>query len=131
VLIIDVDGFKQVNDDHGHLAGDELLKLLATELKSVCRTMDVVGRWGGDEFIMLIEGGMQEAGKQTIRLREWVCGNYTVNGRSGPKKLRIDASIGVAERRPKEPMKDLLARADADMYRDKARSRRGEASPRR
>ena len=123
VAIIDIDGFKKVNDDHGHLTGDELLKQFATELQSACRSKDVIGRWGGDEFIILLDCGRAEASAQIDRLRNWICGNYTVPGRTGPCKLRVNASIGLADHREDETIKEVLARADAAMYRDKAASR--------
>ncbi len=125
VAIIDLDRFKKVNDDHGHMTGDELLQQFATELGSACRSTDIVGRWGGDEFIILLECGLAEAKTQADRLRQWVCGNYTVHGKAGTIKLKVDAAFGLAEHMPGETMKDLLARADAEMYRNKAvRSRK-------
>jgi diguanylate cyclase (GGDEF)-like protein len=123
IVIIDIDEFKRVNDKHGHMAGDELLKQFATELRSVCRSTDTIGRWGGDEFILLLHCGIAEAIAQIDRLRKWVCGNYTVQANSVPRKLQVDASIGLAERLPGETMKELIERADAEMYRDKAASR--------
>jgi len=123
VAIIDIDGFKQVNDDYGHMVGDELLLAFATELKSRCRSTDVVGRWGGDEFIILLDCGIREARGRSNRIQEWVCGNYTVRGKSGPVKLRVDASFGLAEHLEGETMKELLARADAEMYQNKGASR--------
>jgi diguanylate cyclase len=120
VAIVDIDGFKKVNDEHGHLTGDELLKQFSTELLSACRSSDVIGRWGGDEFIIALEYGLTEASSQTERLSKWVCGNYSVQGTSAVQKLRVDASIGLAEHLPNESMKDLLARADAAMYKNKA-----------
>jgi diguanylate cyclase len=123
VAIIDIDGFKQVNDDHGHLVGDELLKQFATELRSASRSADIIGRWGGDEFILLMQCGLEEARAQADRLQAWVCGNYTVQGNCDPIKLRIEASLGLAEHLPGEKMKALIDRADAEMYRQKATSR--------
>ena len=123
VAIVDIDAFKKVNDEHGHLTGDELLKQFSVELVSACRSNDTIGRWGGDEFIIVLECSLSEASAQTERLSKWICGNYTVQGRSGPQKLRIDASIGLAEYLPDETMKDLLARADAAMYLNKAAAR--------
>jgi diguanylate cyclase (GGDEF)-like protein len=131
VAILDIDGFKPVNDEHGHLVGDELLRLFAEELKSRCRTTDIVGRWGGDEFIVLLDCGMGVARGQIDRIKEWVCGNYTVHGAQGAMKLHVDASIGVAEHARGESMKTLLARADAEMYRNKAASRKDGALARR
>ncbi|MGD0787844.1 MAG: GGDEF domain-containing protein [Terracidiphilus sp.] len=131
VAIVDIDGFKQVNDDHGHLAGDELLRQFAGKLRSACRSTDLIGRWGGDEFVIVLYCGIADARAQSDRFREWVCGSYTVQGSSGPGKLRVDASIGLAEHLPKETMKELLARADAAMYRNKAASRGDETRCRR
>jgi len=123
VAIIDIDGFKKVNDDHGHLVGDELLKQFATELRSASRSADIIGRWGGDEFILLMQCGLAEAKAQADRLQAWVCGNYTVRGNCAAIKLRVDASLGLAEHLPGETMKALIDRADTEMYRQKAASR--------
>lgn len=123
VAIADIDGFKKVNDQYGHLTGDELLKQFATELLSAGRSNDAIGRWGGDEFIIVLDCCLPEASAQTERLSKWVCGNYSIQGKSGPQKLRVDASIGLAQYVPVETMKELLARADAAMYRNKAAAR--------
>jgi diguanylate cyclase (GGDEF)-like protein len=123
VAILDLNKFKQVNDQHGHLVGDELLKQFAAKMRSVCRVTDTTGRWGGDEFILLLHCRLQEARAQIDRLREWVCVRYTLQGSSAPVKLRVSASIGVAERQAGETMKDLIDRADADMYREKVAAR--------
>jgi diguanylate cyclase (GGDEF)-like protein len=128
VAMIDIDRFKKVNDDHGHLTGDDLLKQFSTELRSACRATDVIGRWGGDEFILLFDCGLTEAERQTERLRKWVCGNYTVRGKAGEVKLQVEASIGLAERAAGEEMKELLARADAKMYEEKAAGRQQSGS---
>jgi diguanylate cyclase (GGDEF)-like protein len=119
VAIIDLNGFKLVNDEHGHLVGDDLLKQFANELKLASRSSDVIGRWGGDEFIILIDGGMTEAKAQSNRLKEWVCGDYTVEARTGSLKLTVCASFGLAEHRANESLKELLHRADAEMYEQK------------
>ncbi len=131
VALLDIDGFKQVNDQHGHLAGDELLKQFAGELKSRSRTTDLIGRWGGDEFIILLDCGLVAAKTQIGRLQEWVCGNYTINANSGPLKLKVGASIGLAEQREGESLKALVHRADADMYKQKAASRSNGNAARR
>jgi diguanylate cyclase (GGDEF)-like protein len=125
LAMVDIDGFKKVNDEHGHLTGDELLKQFAGELRSACRATDLIGRWGGDEFVILLDCRLPEAGAQIDRLRKWVCGDYTVRSKAGALKLRLDASIGLAEHLPQESMKALVARADAAMYDQKAASRPG------
>ena len=123
VAIVDIDSFKKVNDEYGHLTGDELLRQFAGELRSACRSTDLIGRWGGDEFLLLFDATLEEAEAQTERLRKWVCGSYTVTGKQGALKLQISASIGLASYAAGETMKDLLARADAAMYEQKATTR--------
>ncbi len=129
VAILDIDKFKQVNDEHGHLIGDELLKQFAAKMRSVCRVTDAIGRWGGDEFVLLLHCRLQEARAQIDRIREWVCVKYTLEGNNAPVKLRLQASIGLAERQPGETMKELIDRADAEMYREKAAARGGKNNP--
>jgi diguanylate cyclase (GGDEF)-like protein len=130
VAIIDINEFKRVNDKHGHLVGDELLKQFAEEMRSACRSTDIIGRWGGDEFMLLLNNcGIAEAQTQIDRLRGWVCGEYTVQGNSGAKTLRVDASIGLAERQPEETIKELVDRADARMYEQKAASQLNRNNP--
>jgi diguanylate cyclase (GGDEF)-like protein len=131
VAIVDIDDFKRVNDEHGHLVGDELLRQFAGELKSACRSTDVNGRWGGDEFILVLGARLAEAETQIERLRAWVCGSYPVVSRKGPMKLKLEASIGLAEHKPGERMNDLLARADAAMYARKDAARSGGTGVRR
>ena len=117
-----------VNDRHGHRAGDELLKQFGIELRQARRTTDVIGRWGGDEFILLLGYSFAEAQGQVDRLREWICGEYTVQAKAGAMKINVSASIGLAEHEANEKMKEVVARADAAMYQDKADSRaRGTA----
>ena len=131
IAIVDIDGFKKVNDDYGHIAGDELLKQFASELRSVCHSSDVIGRWGGDEFIILFNRDLIEAVAQRDRLQKWVCGNYSVETGTGTVKINVEASIGLAEHRPGEQLRDLFARADAAMYENKAVTRANSITVRR
>lgn len=123
--ILDIDEFKRVNDGQGHLAGDEVLRQFSNELRSACRATDVIGRWGGDEFIVLLDCGLAEAEGQMARVSKWVCGNYAVGGSGVQTRLHVGVSIGVAEYVPGESMKDLLERADREMYRSKEARRTG------
>jgi diguanylate cyclase (GGDEF)-like protein len=119
IALFDIDGFKHVNDTYGHVVGDELLKQFATELRSACRSSDIVGRWGEDEFVVLLECSLDVAAPQIERVSKWVCGSYVVDGIAGPIKLSLTASVGVAQFTPPESVKELLDRADAAMYRQK------------
>ena len=131
VAIVDIDDFKRVNDRYGHLAGDELLQKFAAELNSASRKTDLIGRWGGDEFILVLECGLALAAPQVERLSAWVCGDYVVRTGNATTKLRVDASIGLAERGAGETMKELLARADAAMYVRKSAARGKAGASRR
>ncbi len=120
ILMFDLNGFKQINDAYGHLAGDHLLKQFATELRSVFRSTDVVGRWGGDEFIVVLDCSLKDATSHIDRIRQWAFGQYTVETGAGPQKVSISAAIGAAARNPDESLQALIARADAAMYREKS-----------
>jgi diguanylate cyclase (GGDEF)-like protein len=130
VVMLDLNGFKQVNDTYGHQAGDDLLKQFSTELRSASRATDVVGRWGGDEFIVVLDGHLTEAQSHVARMQKWVFGGYTIQlGREGPK-VDMNAALGLAEWQPGESMPEVLARADALMYKQKAEvHKRSGAAP--
>jgi diguanylate cyclase (GGDEF)-like protein len=119
IVLLDLNGFKQVNDTYGHAAGDDVLKQFATELRGAFRTLDHVGRWGGDEFIVVLDCGLEDAHRHVERIRKWVFGEYTVACPGGSRKLHVDASLGVAEWQTAESIAQMFARTDADMYSEK------------
>ncbi|MBI4877594.1 MAG: diguanylate cyclase [Acidobacteria bacterium] len=119
LVFFDLNGFKQINDRHGHLAGDEVLKQFATQLQSFFRSTDVVGRWGGDEFIAVVDCGLEAARTRIERLREWVFGDYTIEVGGTAIQTRVRAAVGLAAWNPGETLAALLARADEAMYEDK------------
>jgi diguanylate cyclase (GGDEF)-like protein len=122
--ILDLNDFKRVNDRFGHPAGDDLLKQFATELRSVVRPTDVVGRWGGDEFVMVLDCDLAEATGRVERAQKWVSGDYTLQCAAGPQKISVEAAAGLAQWQSGETAQVLLERADAAMYRQKAEMRR-------
>jgi len=122
VISLDLNGFKQLNDTYGHAAGDDLLRQFAAELKTVFRTHDVIGRVGGDEFIVLVDGDLAVAGARRERIQRWVNGRYKVNANPDAPKVTVTAAAGVAQWNPGESMQDVLSRADAAMYEDKRAS---------
>ncbi|MFZ0396191.1 MAG: GGDEF domain-containing protein [Terracidiphilus sp.] len=128
VAILDIDGFKAVNDRHGHVAGDGLLRQFANELRAACRSKDIVGRWGGDEFLIVLDCPLADAEAQIERVRAWVCGPYTVEGTTGTLKVEVSASMGLAAFTPPEILEQLLDRADGAMYRNKSAAKAGTAS---
>jgi diguanylate cyclase (GGDEF)-like protein/PAS domain S-box-containing protein len=94
VLFLDLDGFKQVNDTHGHAAGDELLRIVAARLRRVVRAQDVVCRIGGDEFACMI-GGMDDP-VQLTRLADKMIDAVSKPCTVGPLHLMVEASMGIA-----------------------------------
>jgi diguanylate cyclase (GGDEF)-like protein len=126
VAILDLNEFKQVNDRYGHPAGDSLLKQFAHELSTHLRSTDVVGRWSGDEFIVVLDCDLDSAKTQLDRLRQWAFGDYTIQLGTGVEvvKVRVDAAIGVVQWRPGKTMQEVIELADAAMYREKKRGRK-------
>ncbi len=123
--MLDVNKLKRVNDQHGHLAGDSLLQQFAQELRSAMRSSDVIGRWGGDEFMIVMDGDMAGATAQLERLHKWVFGDYTIRpGKgTGEVKVHVDAAIGVTQWQPGQTLKDVVEQADAAMYQQKQKAR--------
>jgi diguanylate cyclase (GGDEF)-like protein len=122
VLLLDLNGFKQLNDTCGHSAADELLKLFSAELKSCFRTTDIVGRLGGDEFIAVVECSLPDADKHIERITRWVFGEYTIHVGNTTRKVAVSAAVGAAEWQEGDSLRTVLDRADAGMYRDKRRN---------
>jgi diguanylate cyclase (GGDEF)-like protein len=96
VLMIDIQRLRQVNEEYGNLVGDLLLKEFARELRASCRFSDLVARWGGDEFVVVLDTVGAEAHSQMARLHSWICGPYHVPARAGQVSVRLDVSFGLA-----------------------------------
>lgn len=117
VVVCDLDGFKQVNDRFGHLVGNELLKIIADELKAACRNYDYVARMGGDEFVVvmpriesfILEERLRDFDNLVIDAGVRLCGDRVVSLSAGYALLNNDAADA----------EGLLAEADRRMYRRK------------
>ena len=115
VLYIDLDGFKPVNDTHGHQAGDLLLKVFSQRLHGAVRTADTAARLGGDEFAVLLHGPIDHEGVETALARIRAELDVRVD-LGGGRSAKVGASIGVAFSGPDTDIDGLIRRADLAMY---------------
>jgi diguanylate cyclase (GGDEF)-like protein len=121
VLMVDIDNFKTVNDTHGHPTGDDVIKEVAHRLRSVARTEDIVGRYGGEEFVLLLTTTPDTALTVAERLRTTIA-ERPIQTRTGP--LNITISVGIADLTYTDnTLEELLSRADAGLYKAKTSGR--------
>ena len=121
VIMIDVDHFKAVNDSRGHAAGDTVLRIIASGLAAMVRPYDSVGRYGGEEFLVIAPGcNLGETWELADRLRTHVAG-CSVMARGGA--VQVTLSLGVATAERAADAEKVLSAADAAMYRAKAAGR--------
>jgi len=117
VLLVDLDGFKSVNDQHGHILGDRVLQLIAQRITRSIESGDRVGRLGGDEFLVLFDGF---AG--TLRAEQMI-GNIEETIVMESRTISVSASIGISRSKPGDDVVAMLERADHMMYAAKAMGR--------
>jgi diguanylate cyclase (GGDEF)-like protein len=121
ILFVDLDRFKQVNDNLGHQVGDELLKQVGRRLQGVVRPRDSIGRYGGDEFLVLLEDVSQvQANLTAQRVRDVLGISYTIEGH----EIDIGASVGIAINDGASNVQDLINKADKLMYEEKKKKLR-------
>jgi diguanylate cyclase (GGDEF)-like protein len=122
LLFIDLDGFKAVNDTLGHAAGDELLTVAAQRITSQLRPTDIAGRFGGDEFTVLMCNLSDTRAAPVVARR--IIGALSAPMLVAGRNLNVGASVGIATTLPDSPKPaDLLRRADMAMYQAKRNGR--------
>jgi len=117
ILFIDIDYFKQINDQFGHDKGDEILKLVASTLKKGSRENDLVARWGGEEFVVILENIEPENIEAVAEKLRMLVEKSGI--RKEPEKISVTISIGATLLRKKDTVESLLRRVDALMYKSK------------
>jgi diguanylate cyclase (GGDEF)-like protein len=126
IALLDIDFFKQINDHHGHAAGDEVLRSFAAAARTELRSGDVLARWGGEEFLLMLpDTGEAEALTVVERIRSRV-GALRIAAADGADLLdgrRISFSAGLTARRGDEALADTVNRADKALYQAKSSGR--------
>jgi len=118
IVMLDIDHFKRINDTHGHQVGDEVLVTFAEVLKRSARAIDVVGRWGGEEFLILCPGTDEEGCRVMAEKMRTALADQTF-----PNAQSLSASFGVTQYRQDETAQVVIARADEALYRAKENGR--------
>ncbi|WP_338669292.1 sensor domain-containing diguanylate cyclase [Pseudodesulfovibrio methanolicus] len=110
-IIIDLNKFKAINDEHGHLAGDDVLKDVAAATRRIIRPSDTLARWGGDEFLILMDGGLAEAEALAERVARALADEE--------RAIPVTFSHGLARFEAGDTLESMTLRADQAMYRSK------------
>jgi diguanylate cyclase (GGDEF)-like protein len=122
LVLADLDDFKAINDAHGHAAGDEVLRELADVLRATVRETDLAGRWGGEEFVLLLPGADALGGAHLAERVRTSLGDRAFLGGRG-RAVPVTCSFGVAQHRPREGMSELFEAADEALYLAKRRGK--------
>ena len=124
VMMVDIDYFKQINDEHGHLIGDKVIKYVAATLKSMVKGRDLVARYGGEEFAIILEETPQEGAMALAeKIRRAIESSRLRRTDTGTPIGRVTVSIGIACLQDADSPHDLIDRADRALYRSKSSGR--------
>jgi diguanylate cyclase (GGDEF)-like protein len=118
LVLADLDDFKAVNDAHGHTVGDDVLREFAAVLRATVRDSDLAGRWGGEEFLLLLPGADAVGAAQLADRIRGALGERSFLGREG-EVVTVTCSFGVAQHRAGDDERELFAAADRALYRAK------------
>ncbi len=119
LVIGDIDHFKQFNDTHGHLVGDEVLKHVAREMQQCVKGRDMIARYGGEEFALLLPSTRLEGALMLAESIRAIIESESMKGVNDEDVQKVTISMGVAMFRPGEKGEDLIHRADECLYRSK------------
>jgi diguanylate cyclase (GGDEF)-like protein len=114
LIFLDLNDFKMINDQHGHLAGDAILRAVAAAINMHSRKSDVVGRFGGDEFVLLLWNAPESNVRSKALALEKMIDGLEIS--FAGKALQVKASAGIAMLRAEDTSSTAIERADADMY---------------
>jgi len=120
-LLLDLDHFKSLNDNHGHLAGDEVLTGFANDLRSCLRQSDIICRWGGEEFIILLKDTNSDTAHTVAEKIRLLAEQHHYSFSGTP--LQVTVSLGLTEWLSSDTLHSLIARADRALYRAKQAGR--------
>lgn len=119
VLLLDLNGFKRINDQWGHGCGDQVLEVVGKRLAGVAENALLACRWGGDEFLVLSGGDLACAQELRRTIQSAITGAYTIVAIGRTFEVNVGICIGVAEHQKGEKGPELVSRADADLYAQK------------
>jgi diguanylate cyclase (GGDEF)-like protein len=120
IALIDIDFFKRINDTYGHAAGDDVLRLFSATARAALRANDVLARWGGEEFLLLLPDATPEDARAGLQRMAERVRAMAVPGLDGQ---RISFSAGLVQCQAGEPFADAITRADKALYRAKEAGR--------
>lgn len=120
VMLFDLNEFKSINDRFGHDAGDQVLRAFGRALNELVRPGDVVARWGGDEFFVIFDCGIEDALRRSREISKQVSRRYEIQWNGKRVGLPVHACSGVVEYELGEPAAEVVRRADRAMYAAKA-----------
>ena len=123
IILFDIDYFKSVNDTYGHNAGDFVLKTFASRLKDELRAIDIAGRYGGEEFLLILTGAPENAAMEAAERIRAAIARQAFTVKATGEQLKITVSAGVAEISEGDSPESLVARADDALYEAKTGGR--------
>jgi diguanylate cyclase (GGDEF)-like protein len=124
LAMLDIDHFKNINDEHGHPVGDRVLLCMADWLRGCIRQSDVVARYGGEEFAVILGIGLKQSEDRFTNVLASIAGrSYDYEDAGTPKSIRFTVSCGVAQFTGGDNVADLITRADQALYDAKHKGR--------